>query len=251
MSSDGVEKPIDIKIIDPLALSREERDLAKFKALAREAELIEKRLRSSKGGLVSGAGAPIRSQLEGFIPSATSGFGKIPAGRLAAGISPAGRENAFLKMQQQLAALTRSDAEQDQQIHHLLTGLEHNVNTVTRILRNPQGFMVDAISQIGGAGFVRALGAVGAVIVLATTIFEIVKKQFGPGGVLDIREIIKKEAAIIPDLKLLLDIRAGRVFYSGDSRVGQRVLQNTSTESKSIQSRRYNELILGSDLSTG
>jgi hypothetical protein len=248
MSSDGVEKPIDIKIIDPAALTREERDLAKFKRLAEDAEKIEKRLRSAKGGLVSGAGAPIQQAGGGFVPSATGASfpgGKVPAGALAAGVAPASRDNAFLKLRDKVALLEQSDNDQSL----FIEDLSSKIGEVTSALRNPGDFLLNAITQLGGKNLTKALGAIGAVVLLATVIFNIIKKNFQPGGVLDIRKIIKDEAATIPNLDTMVAVRAGRIVYSGDTRVGQRIVQNSSTENLSLQSQRFNELVLGSDLS--
>jgi len=251
MSSDeGVEKPIDIKIVDPSALTREERDLAKFKALAVEAEKIEKRLRSAKGGLVSGVGAPIQGELGGFVPTAGGGGlpgGKVPAGALAAGVAPTQRRNEFLKLREKVEGLEKTDSDQTL----ILDNLTEKVGEFSNALRNPGDFVLNAITKVLGRNLVKAMGAIGAIILLATVIFNIVKKNFGPGGVLDIRKIIKDEAATIPNLNTMIEIRAGKVFFSSDVRVGQRVLQNSATESLSIQSQRFNELILGSDLDTG
>jgi len=250
MSSEGegVEKPIDIKIVDPSALTREERDIAKFKRLAEEAEKIEKRLRSAKGGLVSGAGAPIQGGLQGFVPTAggaTFPGGRIPAGPLAAGVAPARRENQFIKLQEKVDEIGKRDEDQQQ----ILDNLTAKVSEFSSALRSPGDFVLNAITKIAGKNLVKAMGAIGAVIILATVIFSIIKKNFGPGGVLDIRKIIKDEAATIPNLETMVAVRAGRIVYSADTRVGQRVVQNSSTENLSLQSQRYNELILGSALS--
>jgi len=252
MSSDeGVSKPIDIKIVDPSALTREERDIAKFKALAIDAEKIEKRLRAAKGGLVSGAGAPIQGDVGGgFVPTAGGGGlpgGRVPRGALAAGVAPAGRQNEFLKLRDRVNQIDQRD--EDQQL--ILDNLTEKVGEFSNALRNPGDFVLNAITKVLGKNLVKAMGAIGAIIILATVIFNIVKKNFGPGGVLDIRKIIKDEAATIPNLNTMIEIRAGKVFFTSDVRVGQRILQNSATESLSIQSQRFNELILGSDLDTG
>lgn len=95
------------------------------------------------------------------------------------------------------------------------------------------------------------LGVIGVIILLVTFIIDRIKKEFGPGGALDIRKRILDEAATIPELQTLLNVRSGTIFYTSDTRVRQEVPQNSSTERLSRQSQRYNELILGSDLDVG
>ena len=248
MSSDGVEKGIDIKIVDPDSLTREERVVARAKKLAEAAEAIEKRLKKTKGGLTSGVGAPIQGGVGGFVPGAVgTSFpgGKIPAGGLAAGVAPVTKGNEFLKLRDKVAELEKSDNDQSL----FIEGLSAKVSEFSGALRNPGDFVLTAITQLGGRTLVRVLGGVGAIILLATVIFGIIKKNFEAGGVFDIRKIIKDEALTISDLKTLLEIRNGQIYFSADTRVGQRVVQNSSTESLSIASQRYNELILGSSLS--
>jgi len=251
MSSDeGVSKPIDVKIVDISKLPAEERDVAKFEALAKRAEEIEKRLKKTKGGLVAGTGAPIQGIAPSFVPTAGGAGlpgGKVPRGALAAGVAPAGRQNEFLKLREKVEQLTKNDSDQTL----ILDNLTEKVGEFSNALRNPGDFVLNAITKVLGRNLVKAMGAIGAIILLATVIFNIVKRNFGPGGVLDIRKIIKDEAATIPNLNTMIEIRAGKVFFTSDVRVGQRILQNSATEALSIQSQRFNELILGSDLDTG
>jgi len=250
MSADGVREPIDIKIVDPSGLTREERDIAKYRDLAREAEAIEKRLKRTKGGLLAGTGAPVQLTPEGFLPPTVTGGvvgGKVPRGALAAGVAPAGRANEFQKLRDKVDLIEKSDFDQSL----ILDEVTQKVSQFSNALRNPGDFVLNAITRVAGRQFVKVLGGIGAVILLATVIFQIFKKNFGPGGVLDIRKIIKDEALTREDLEQLLNIRAGKVYYTADTRVGQRVVQNSASESLTLQSQRYNELILGSDLSTG
>jgi len=252
MSSEGggVEKPIDIKIVDPAALTREERDIAKFKALAKEAEAIERRLKTTKGGLVSGVGAPIQGQLEGFLPTAGGAAlpgGRVPRGALAAGVAPAGRQNEFLKLRDKVREMEEVNDSQEL----LIGNIQNKVNEFSSALRNPGDFVLNAITKVVPVKFVKMLGVIGVIILLVTFIIDRIKKEFGPGGALDIRKRILDEAATIPELQTLLNVRSGTIFYTSDTRVRQEVPQNSSTERLSRQSQRYNELILGSDLDVG
>ncbi len=120
------------------------------------------------------------------------------------------------------------------------------ISNVEKITDNPVIFLLDIISRNKNFAKLFAGGAIG--LILTVVITTRLKEFFGPGGGGDIRKQIRDEVAITPDLKLLVDARSGKIFFSADSRVRSQLAQNSISESLSDKSQLFNLINVGGNL---
>jgi len=258
----SVEEDVNIRLLDPRALDAQGR-----KAVA-EMEKIKKRLqkeaKEADDAIAKVQGAP--ADIEQAERGVQRALAKIPlgreaevreqkriapigiqAGQLAAGVAPAGRRDPFRELRDRVDGLESSDELFEKQLDkatEALQGLEGLVS-------NPVGFIFGKISGVIPSMLIKG-GIIGTIIIaVASQVLEAIKSTFEPGGINDVRKLVLDEARTIPDLDNLVAIRNGSVFFSSDTRIRQRAVQNSNTESLSDQSQRFNELDLGGDLGVG
>ncbi len=81
-------------------------------------------------------------------------------------------------------------------------------------VRNPIGFVQGRVM-----GIVGKLIPIGMIITIAQQVFEIIKGMFGPGGVYDLRKLVKDEVTIFMDKEVYNKINRGEVYFgaAGDA----------------------------------
>lgn len=117
---------------------------------------------------------------------------------------------------------------------------------VEQITDNPVMFMTNLFTK--NKSFARLFAGGVIVSLIVTIVISKVKDYFGPNGIGDIRKIIKDEVAVIPDMKLLNDVRSGKVFFTADSRVRSEIAQSSASENLGDTSQRFNLLNIGGNL---
>jgi len=261
----SVEEDVNIRLLDPRKLDDQGR-----KAIT-EMEKIRKRLekeaKEATKAVEKVQGAPADIERAGLdIDKAIS---KIPLGReaelreqrrispigitpggarpLVAGVAPAGRKDPFRELRDRVDGLEGSD----ERFEKALDKATEQLGELEGLVANPVGFVFGKIRGIIPSMLIKG-GIIGTIIVaVASQVLEAVKSTFAPGGINDIRKLVLDEAATIPDVDNLVAIRNGSVFFSSDTRIRQRAVQTSNTESLSDQSQRFNELDLGGDLGVG
>jgi len=91
----------------------------------------------------------------------------------------------------------------------------------------------------------RAIPILGAAVGFAVAVFKIMEREFGDGGQFDLRVRVKDIVRSIVGLKNLMDIDAGEVFMSPDTRLTTMPPETSNTESLRDGHVRYNQLTLG------
>ena len=139
--------------------------------------------------------------------------------------------------------------EQDLALDLLKVEVDANKRTIDQTLLQMRGLQAKAVSGITqGLGAVRdpfgfmksrAFGMlakfaipVGAVVMIATTVMEMVKAQFGPGGIFDIRKIILDETREYAFQSDLIDIDRGMIFFATANSINQKAPEFSNTEGK-------------------
>jgi hypothetical protein len=120
------------------------------------------------------------------------------------------------------------------------------ISNVEQITDNPFVFITHLFTS--NKQFARLFAGsviVSLAVAVATTKL---KEFFGPNGPGDIRKIIRDEVAVIPDMKLLVDVRSGKVFFTADSRVRSEIAQSSASENLGEKSQRFNLLNVGGNL---
>lgn len=125
---------------------------------------------------------------------------------------------------------------------------QKDVGIALGAVNNPGQLIINAFKNNKGV----AKASVILVIVTAVIglILSKVESFFAPGGAgrLLIRKAILDESATIQELKLLLDIRSGKVLFTSDMRVRSGLNDSAISEGLGPQSQRFNELNIGSGL---
>jgi len=127
-----------------------------------------------------------------------------------------------------------------------LAAAQKAISSVEKITDNPVVFIAHLFTSNKTFGKLFAASVIVSLIVAVVT--AKMKAFFGPNGVGDIRKKIKDEVAILPDMKLLIDVRSGKVFFTADSRVSSQIAQSSASESLSDTSQRFNLINIGGNL---
>lgn len=246
-----VEEPVNLRIVDQDALNAEFKKIKD--RLEREQREIEKKAKEIDDTIARTGQAPGDIGFGGGQTGKALPKGRdeqIARGKLASGQAPVIRSRPF----QELRAQVEKNTETVDNFDSALNNLETQVGEFSALTGNPQAFFQGLVTRRFGSvlGFLKVAGIIGTII--ATTerlVRQAIDTSFAPGGIFDIRKRVLDEANTIPDVDNLLAIQRGEVFFTSDTRVRQRVVQFSNTETLDLQSQRYNELILGSDLDVG
>ena len=125
-----------------------------------------------------------------------------------------------------------------------LAQAEGKIQEALSFSRNPMGAIMGKFrGAIGGAGMAGVIGLFA--LAVAEQVFEIIKKEFGPGGRFDVRKMMMDRDREVDDLQHIIDRRAGRVFFTGDIELKQGVVETSNTERLRDRMIRYQALHLG------
>lgn len=120
------------------------------------------------------------------------------------------------------------------------------ISNVERITDNPVVFIAHLFTN--NKSFAKLFAGAVIVSLIVAIVTSKMKEFFGPNGAGDIRKIIKDEVAVIPDMKLLNDVRSGKVFFTADSRVRSEIASSSASENLGDKSQRFNLLNVGGNL---
>jgi len=122
--------------------------------------------------------------------------------------------------------------------------IETNFNSLLSASKNPFGFAGGKIMAIAGKA-----GIAGAIALMIWKVAEMVYKDivnsFKAGGANDIRKMMEDRDKEVAELNDILDRRAGRVFFTGDTDLRQGAPQFSNTERLRDQALRYQALHIG------
>lgn len=127
-----------------------------------------------------------------------------------------------------------------------LTIAKKSISNIERVTDNPVVFLADILTRNKNFARLFAAAAIGTILIAVIT--TKLKTFFGPGGAGDIRKLIRDEVAILPDLKLLIDVKSGKVFFTADTRVRSEIAQNSASENLGEKSQRFNLINVGGNL---
>ena len=108
---------------------------------------------------------------------------------------------------------------------------------------NPQEFVTERVFDILRGS--RIIPILGTAVGFAIGVFKLLEKEFGDGGIFDLRVRVHDIVRAIVGLKQLIDIDAGEIFMSPDTRLNTFPPETSNTESLRDGHVRYNQLTLG------
>lgn len=215
--------------------------------------------KSALGGI--GGNEPFLQQegMGGMIP----GAGDISGGRTGFGTgqersATGGMQQRIQQLEAQMLELEKGRKKIDNQSkkermentrkiamnRKALAKAEGNIQEALSFSRNPMGAIMGRFrGAVGGAGMAGVIGLFA--LAVAEQVFEIIKKEFGPGGRFDVRKMMLDRDREIDDLQHIIDRRAGRVFFTGDIELKQGVVETSNTERLRDRMIRYQALHLG------
>jgi len=127
--------------------------------------------------------------------------------------------------QQLLQQMKEKQRENTRKIKHIESKREHLMRRMTEIergqekvlrefqqgvsvIRNPIGFVQGRLMSLVGKAI-----PIGMIITIAQQVFELIKTMFGPGGVYDIRKLVKDQVTIYMDTEVYNKINRGEIFF--------------------------------------
>lgn len=234
-----INEPIDLRIIDEAQFEKE------FRKVERALKRAERAQKSSRK-LASGV-APINIQHTRTDKTLPLGEGMIPAGqylhpsakRLAQGRAPLATNITEQKAKQRQQRIEKI------QERFGLKEIKGGTTQALSLIRDPIGFMAQNLPQILKIAGPAAIAFFA--IQVAEQVFDIIKSQFGAGGLFDVRKLVLDQVKKIAGIQTLSEIQAGIVFFTSDA--GQKLRQGAPQFSNTMQlrdnHRRFQLLHLG------
>lgn len=177
------------------------------------------------GGIGGGESVEAEDESPAFVGPDTTGSGAVlPADRPRdkSSKSPVQQLSQFQKLLQQSM---EKHGEHVKKIKHIETQREHLMRRMHEvelaqeralrtfqkgigIARNPIGFFQGQMM-----GLIGKVIPVALIITIAMQVFEMIKTMFGPGGVYDVRKLVKDEVTIFMDIEVYNKINRGEIFF--------------------------------------
>ena len=139
------------------------------------------------------------------------------------------------RIKTELKAIKKAQKETDDKIKSFF-------GKFSSLATDPMSAMGDVLSESMKTS--RALPIIGAIIAAGGALYKLIEKEFGPGGIFDLRVKVHDAVRSILNLRNLMDIDAGIIFMSSDTRI-HAIPEFTNTTSKRDGHVKYNQLTLG------
>lgn len=108
---------------------------------------------------------------------------------------------------------------------------------------DPKAFVTETIFDVAKDN--RWVPILGAFIGLGLGIFKLIEREFGDGGIFDLRKKVYDIVRSIVGLKNLIDVESGEIYMSASTRITQLPPETGNTESLRDGHVRFNQLTLG------
>lgn len=228
MSSEdkSVSEELDLRIIDQDSLEREAKKLEKAQ------KLVDKKLQIEK--ILSEKLPNIEAEEKRLTAVGTPDL--APPGKRKE------KPDDEKKSEEQKAEAKLEKLEED------IERIDPLVSEFAGIIQNPAGFLLRSITK--GPILFKIAGALLGLKVAFDIILGVIEDAFKPGGPFDIRKRVLDEVKTLSELKQLVDIRSGRIFFLADTRVTQSPRGRGSTNELSNDMNRFRELNIGGSLFT-
>jgi len=123
--------------------------------------------------------------------------------------------------------------------------IEQNVSRMSELIQAEREVLGGATQALGAVanpiGFLKGnlLGTlakfaipIGAVLTITTMVFELIKREFGPGGLFDVRKLVTDEVRQFNSLDDIIKFDRGEIYLGFQATIGQRSSDISSTEGK-------------------
>ncbi len=190
-------------------------------------KIAEKHGLASGAGPTAGIGGSEETDEEGTpsMGGATdTGAGEVlpSIGRDKSSRTPMQQLSAFQQMMKERKDAQRNNTAKIKQIEKQRTHIMDKIQAIERaqeqalrtfqkgigIARNPIGFFQGQMM-----GLIGKVIPVALIITIAMQVFEMIKTMFGPGGVYDVRKLVKDEVVIFMEKEIYNKINRGEIFF--------------------------------------
>lgn len=141
------------------------------------------------------------------------------------------------EMEQHLKEEEKKRRERDKKIEDTFS---KGAQALERPLDFAEGSAIDVLQGLG-----TKAGIAGAVISAAIIVFKMVQAQFGPGGIFDLRKLVKDAVKSLVSLENIIDVENGTVIMSADTTLNNLPPGLTNTQLLRDGHVRFNEATLG------
>ena len=139
-------------------------------------------------------------------------------------------------LKDKLKKLEKQQKEQD-------TKIKNFFGKAGSFVSNPKAFVETTLNDLLQS--TRAIPIIASIIAFGGVLFKLIEREFGPGGIFDLRVKVHDIVRTIVGLKQLLDIDAGEIIMTADTRLTTMPPETSNTESLRDGHVRYNQLTLG------
>ena len=251
--TDGVVEDIELSLISDDYVDRMQERVEKLKTIAREAEEAKKALEGAGISPSDTATNEVDAPSGGIFGGETGKFIDFKkAQQISGGVSGSATRDVvsrapaphdpmtgeFLKMQDDIEAMKEAmDLLRAETIKHKMTLQElkqkesqviGGISQGLGAIRNPFGFIQGKMFGM----LAKIALPIGAVVMIAQTVFEMVKQAFGLGGLFDIRKMILDETREFMFQSDLIDIDRGMIFFATSNSINQLAPEFSNTQSK-------------------
>lgn len=248
-----VEDEFDLNLISDEQLDKLEAQADRLQA---QADRIKKATQDLAGAPVDIDLGEEEPETGGIFGGETAGFigfkeaQKITGGARQSAIrdkysrapAPFDPEMGFVKDMDQMQDaidLLEAEVEKNREV------IQQNTSRLTELSQAQREFFGKAQQAVGAfsnpMGFIRgnlfsALAKVavpvGATLAIVTTVFELIKREFGPGGLFDVRKLVEDEVREYNSLEDIIKFDRGEIFLGFQSSIAQRTADIVNTENK-------------------
>lgn len=221
-----VEEDGEINIISKDALANQQQRVRELKKIVTEKEKLEKEAFGRKDpttgifGGTQGKALPkqfIKKQEQVFISreEESRSLAKIRGQKLQTGSEGAPvKRDEFSKVKNQVK---KQQSKLDE--------IDSKLGKAVSAIKDPQAFFLQFLGPIA-----KILGTSGIIAQIANIIHERILKEFGPGGRLDVRKLVRDAVREFIPIELQIARDRGEVFFGTAARVTQAPPQFSNTE---------------------
>ncbi len=147
------------------------------------------------------------------------------------------------KLEKQIKEQEKKQKELEKKQQEQDAKIKKTLGDVGSFASGPKAFIEGAVSNVLQS--TRAIPILGAATGLGFAIFKLIEKEFGDGGIFDLRKRVKDVVKSIISLENAINIDNGTVIFTADTRLNNLPPEISNTEFLRDGHVRFNQINLG------